>query len=325
MLICYVRYRITLKLLLHFNSDVNLSRSVLNYAAHQNLRTLTIVFKKDEKIMPKNYCTEIQEKGYVKIPQLVDKATLTTLKNSVDHRWQILQKNPLKAEDAPYLNQGHLIIYNLQNKDIFCFQIFLKNPVLRAILIDCLNDQWYKQIPQSQPNFILRSLSARSSGNTGMPLHIDSFIPNPGSHMWVLQVAIVLEEQNRENGCTLVLPGSHRLGTYASQDWLQYATPIESNPGDVVIWDSRLWHGAMPNTTTKTRWSIIATFSRWWIKQNYNITGNLPKHILQNLSDEEMSVLGFCSIPPQDEHERQDIKTGYEVLKEFKQTIKDLI
>src|SRR5262249_5685055 len=151
--------------------------------------------------------------------------------------WEKCSQDQSIQRNVPKLNQGHKIIYNLQNKDIHFLKIFIQQPLLLSLFIHCLNDEWYKQIPKDSPNFILRSLLARSSGDSAMPLHIDSFIPNAGSHISIMQVAIILEDQNITNGCTLVVPGSHHFDRYATQDWLKYSVPIESKAGDVVMWD----------------------------------------------------------------------------------------
>lgn len=266
--------------------------------------------------MHEQYCQQLEHQGYSIIPQVFNQEIIHSLKQMISIEWKKTENDKALLHNIPKLNQGHSIIYNLQNKNIQFLKIFIEQPIILNVLIQCLNDQWYKQIPKESPNFILRSLLARSSGNEAMPLHIDSFIPNTGSYISIIQVAIVLEDQHHANGCTVVVPGSHHFGRYASQDWLRYAVPIESKAGDVVMWDSRIWHGACANTTTDSRWSVIATFCRWWIKQNYDITGAIPKHFIKQLSNQEKAILGFCSVPPRDEYDRLDIKTGYEVFED---------
>lgn len=219
------------------------------------------------------------------------------------------------VENIPFLNRDQRMVYNLQNKNLYFLELLFSSELLQNILIHFLNDIWYKQIPLEKPNYILRAYLARSS-NRSLPLHIDSFVPYKSEHPFVMQAAIVLEDQTVENGCTLVVPGSHRTGEYARQEAMENAVPIESHAGDIVIWDSRLWHGAGQNTTNTTRWSLIATFSRWWIKQNFDIPGNLPSEIYNQLSDTQKAVLGFCSTPFNDESEGIDIRKGYADLKE---------
>lgn len=214
---------------------------------------------------------------------------------------------------APYLDFGQTVVYNLLNKDLFFVKLLFASEEIEKIMVHFLNDIWYKQIPAGQPNYILRGSGGRSS-NGALPLHIDSYVPYLGSYVYSLQYSIVLEDQDEMNGCTIVVPGSHKSGQYADQSALKDAIPIRSKAGDVVIWDSRLWHGATANTSGQTRWAIVSTFVRWWIKQVSNVTGSLPKEIYESLSNKEKSILGFCSIPPDNEFKGIDMKTGYDDL-----------
>jgi len=220
----------------------------------------------------------------------------------------------LKIEHIPHLDQGQETIYNLQNKDYSFLEILLKTADIRLILLHYLNDQWHKTIPLSDPNYILRSYSARNN-QVAAPMHIDSFIPYQGELAISMQVAIILEDQNAENGCTMIIPGSHQSGEYVTQDQAASALPVESAAGDVIVWDSRVWHGTLKNNSGISRWSLIATFVRWWVKQGYRITANLPQSIYQQLTDNEKAILGFCSQPLDDEMAGIDFKQGYDQLK----------
>jgi hypothetical protein len=217
-------------------------------------------------------------------------------------------------DDQPFLNRGHDTLYNLQREHVEFSRVFTGNPLLMRILVGLLNDSWYRQIPPDQPNFILRALAGRSSGARAMPLHIDSFVPSSGKHCIACQVAIVLEDQTPQRGCTVLVPGSHLSDSYADQSAMSDAITVATRAGDIVIWDSRIWHGALGNSTGASRWSLIATFVRWWMKQNFDITGTLPERIYDALTDDEKAVLGYCSLPPRDELERSDMKTGHDQL-----------
>ena len=126
---------------------------------------------------------------------------------------------------------------------------------------------------------------------------------------------MVLEDQTPERGCTVVVPGSHLSDAYADQAAFAQAVPIPSKAGDMVIWDSRLWHGALGNSTGASRWSLIGTFVRWWMKQNFDVTGTLPQSVYDALNDDEKTILGFCSMPPRDEYQRTDMKSGHADLR----------
>jgi hypothetical protein len=255
----------------------------------------------------------LTERGYTVIAGGVDTGTTGELLAMIRR----LNVERTRAPDAeqPFLNRGHDVLYNLQREDLIFTRVFSRNLLVMEILRGLLNDAYYKQIPQDRPNFLLRALGGRSSGKGTLPLHIDSFIPSSGQYCLACQVAIVLEDQTLETGCTLVVPGSHRSDRYADQDSMSQAIPLPTRAGDIVIWDGRIWHGALGNKTERSRWSLIATFARWWVKQNFDITGTLPQSMYEALDDDEKAILGYCCLPPRDELERVDIKTGHSQLK----------
>ena len=257
---------------------------------------------------------QLRLRGYATLSDEIPIEKIKALRDIVHDHFVNQETNSLE-EGTPFLNRGHDVIYNVQKLGIEILGLLLGNSSLENILIACLNDPYYRQIPHDKPNYILRSYVARSSGAAEMPLHIDSFIPSSGKEIAVMQVSIVLERQSPNNGCTLVVPKSHLSDSYASADNLKDAIALESNAGDIVIWDSRLWHGAHANKSGNTRWALIGTFSRWWIKQNYQITKTLDQSIYEQLDDSQKAVMGYVSLPPVNENQRIDVKAGYEALK----------
>ncbi len=254
---------------------------------------------------------KLEKDGYCRVPRVFGTDEITRLLDLV-LLWHHKTHDSLSS-NVPYLNREHPMVYNLQSKDYFFVDIMLGCPMIERLLHHFLNDAWYKQIPPDEPNYILRSYLGRSS-TYAMPMHIDSFIPYTGSYVNSIQVGIVLEDQTVSNGCTLVVPGSHQSGRYADRTAIQDAVPIESRAGDVVFWDSRLWHATTENTSGKTRWAAIATFARWWMKQAFNIPQNLPQEIYDQFTTKQKAVLGFCSLPYNNEIEGIDMKRGYETL-----------
>lgn len=254
----------------------------------------------------------INAQGYCVLSNVFDKTSTKQMLNAVNELAE--QYADLEIKDIPRLDTGQQTIYNLQNKSTSLLQQLLGCQPATKVLQHFLNDQWHKAIDLQDPNYILRSFSARNN-QVAAPLHIDSFIPYQGEHALSMQMAVVLEDQNESNGCTIVIPGSHQSGRYVSQTEKENAIPIESKAGDVVLWDSRIWHGTLDNKSGLSRWSLIATFVRWWVKQGYKITENLPQVIYQTLSDNEKAIMGYCSKPFDDEAQGIDFKKGYADLK----------
>ena len=266
-----------------------------------------------EQLDLKQEIQAIEEKGFTRIPNVFSL-------DKIQELLALLLEEKKRAEaslakNVPYLNRAQPMVYNLQNKRIEFLASILRCELLEDILKYFLNDQWFKQIPQEEPNYIMRSFLGRSSAGA-LPLHIDSFIPYQGDFPLAMQAVIVLEDMSEQNGCTIVVPGSHKSGTYVEQSARDSAMSIQAKAGDLIVWDSRLWHGTTANQTDSSRWALIATFTRWWVKQAFNITENLPQEIYQHLSPKEQAILGFCSIPYNNESEGIDMKSGWENLPE---------
>ena len=251
---------------------------------------------------------QIASNGFCKLPGVYSAEEVSKALALVEE-WESRMQDSL-SDDVPYLNKKQRMVYNLQNKDTFFLNLILSRKNIQQILIHFLNDKWFRQIPPEDPNYIMRSYLARTSCGA-LPMHLDSFIPYIGKYVVSMQVLVALDEQTQENGCSLVVPGSHLAGEYVEQSAIDDAIPIESEPGDVVIWDSRLWHGTKANDSGRTRWALIATFARWWLKQAFDIPRSMPEDIYEQLTDSQKAVMGFCSSPNIDETTGIDMKRGY--------------
>lgn len=245
--------------------------------------------------------------GYCVVQNFLEPDSIDQLRQGVDKVWRAgVEYSGLSARDLQ-----DKVVYNLQNKDTRFIEL-ISLPELHRILMPKLNDPYYRFLPQDVPNYYLHYYNARSSGQK-LDLHIDSHVPFPGKRAIVMQSAFLLNDQTEENGCTIVVPGSHVSGEFTDRD-LKNVKPVIAKAGDAVFWDSRLWHGTLENRTGADRWSLIATWGMWWIKPAMDITRGLPQEVYAQLDDRQKSLLGFCSIPPIDESERINTKTGYESL-----------
>ncbi len=220
----------------------------------------------------------------------------------------------IDSSKIPRLNKNSEILYNVHSRDISLFQLFTRQNVLRGLLIELLNDKYYKQIDQKKPNYILRSMLARNGGKEQLTPHIDSFLPSSGKETWICLASLMLDDHTKENGGTIFVPKSHRSDQYAPPNGLKNGITVEGKSGDMVLWDGRIWHGTNANKIGSSRWAIIASFTRWWIKQGFAYTDTIRKEDYKLLSDEEKSIFGFCSKVPTDQFDRIDMKRGYEDL-----------
>jgi ectoine hydroxylase-related dioxygenase (phytanoyl-CoA dioxygenase family) len=252
---------------------------------------------------------ELKIYGYTVVSDYLDSDSVEKLLTLTNQLYD--PKNHKVFQGRPERELDDKMVYNLQNKDKVYIDL-LSESFLTKILTENLNDPFYKHIPPEEPNYILSFYNARSSGPK-LDLHTDTFVPSPGEKTWLMQAAFVLEDSSVENGCTILVPGSHISGKFVDRKLVKLEY-IEVKAGALVIWDSRIWHGTTENTTKKSRWSLIATFSTWWVKQRSDMTRSLPEEIYKSLTDNQKVLLGFCSIPPKNETERLNFKGGYKEL-----------
>jgi len=231
--------------------------------------------------------------GYTIARSYMSTATVSAL---LDKTWRYYEEaKHLEYAGRPERDSRDLRVYNLQNKDLAFIDV-LGAPFVRQTMIELLNDPYYRWIPADKPNYILQNFNARSSGNA-LDLHIDSRIPLLRDKPISTQAIYVLEDMDERNGCSVVVPGTHRSGTYTDRS-LTNLTPVHAKAGDLVIWDSRLWHGTQANDGSKSRWALVASFCMWWMKQDVNMTRMLPETFYAKMTDEQKQLLGYLSMPP---------------------------
>lgn len=255
------------------------------------------------------HINKIEKLGYTIIPNILSKNKIKNLNQLVKRYYDLdsKRKNPTYNQ---HKNKDKTV-YNLQYKDYEFIKLFDKK-IIKDIAKHFLNDPYYQFLKPDKPNYILKYYNARSSVNK-LDLHIDTYMPFKGLKTYMMQFIFLLDESKVENGCSFVVEKSHLTGKYCNRDAKKYKN-LEAKAGDLIIWDSRLWHGANVNNSSKTRWALVSTLTSWFIKQSMNMPKGLPKKIFNKCKDEEKLFLGYCSIPPINEFEGINTKKNYSIF-----------
>ena len=89
----------------------------------------------------------------------------------------------------------------------------------------------------------------------------------------VLAVGVAIDDMMLENGCLMVVPGSHRgpvldhhqdgyfVGAVTPDGLAEKAVPIELRAGDISTHHARLLHGSAPNTSAHPRRFLLFEYS----------------------------------------------------------------
>jgi len=256
------------------------------------------------------HINQIKKNGFVKLDRFLAKKTTQQLKDLVNFNYK--KYTGKEFTGTPDRVTDDKMVYNLQNKNYTFIKLITSRNVVE-IAKYFLNDPYYRFIDNKYPNYNLLYFNARSSGKK-LDLHIDSHIPFTGKLTNMMQFVFLLEDSTIDNGCTIVVKKSHKSGKFTDRK-SKKIIPLNGKAGDLLIWDSRLWHGTFENNSKLSRWAIVATFGAWWIKPSMNITRSLPNTIYKKCNNMQKQILGFCSIPPKDEHDRINTKCGYSFIK----------
>lgn len=259
-----------------------------------------------------NFIKELDYYGYTKINKFLNSNQTKYLLNLVNKEYEKINKaKKFQYNGVPERNKYDKILYNLFNLDNDFINL-LDQPIVREIAKQKLNDPYYGYLPDDSPNYCLSYYNARSSGNK-LDLHIDSHIPYLSEYTFSLQFTFLLEDSYVENGCTTAVPGSHKSGKFTDRT-ISKIENLTGKSGDLLIWDSRLWHGTNENVIKTSRWALIATLTSWWVKPAVDIVRSIDKTIYSKCNKRQKQLLGFCAIPPKNIFERNNTKNGYKFL-----------
>ena len=164
-----------------------------------------------------------------------------------------------------------------------------------GIAMDLHTDQWWLPDPVSRNEEFLPSGSInRKKFNYKINKDIfnnKNFISRPA----VSNVLIMLNGMSKENGGTLIVPGSHLFGRHPDNilDKDIFTISAEGPPGCAIITDGRLWHGTGANITQKNRLALLITFCGPQFRPQENFTMGIREEVFLQLNDYQKEILGF--------------------------------
>ncbi len=256
---------------------------------------------------------ELDSYGFAKFSGFLLPETLQSLLKLTEYYYtETNSGGKIHYKGTPERDKDDKILYNLQNIDKVYIDL-ISSQAITSIAKVKLNDPHYRFLPSDVPNYVLQYYNARSSGQK-LDLHIDSHIPFAGEYTNMMQFVILLEDSTVNNGCTVVVPGSHKSARFTDRE-LENVIPLTAKAGDLVCWDSRLWHGTLANISKQSRWALIATLGMWWVKPSMDIVRSMNSEIYKQCDDQQKQLLGFCAVPPINPMERNNTKCGYDFLK----------
>ena len=190
------------------------------------------------------------------------------------------------------------VIYNFFYEDFSLLKLIINKTI--DLFIKKLFDKHYVLQVNSARN-VLYSKSKKKIAS-GYRWHKDNrFINRESMKPCVLHsIILCLDEFNNYNGATEYIPNSHNSNLFFSRHQNKNKSKkILANKGDLIFLHGNLIHKAGKNLKPKkTRWSIFAFYTPWWIKPAINFKKLMSKH-LKKMNNLEKKVLHFDTTPPE--------------------------
>lgn len=202
----------------------------------------------------------ILRSGYSVVKNVFSKSDCEKAKNKIDsiYQYQIKEfgdENSLKAIDEKDIVRA-LIGYD----DFFIKFIFEKK------ILKILNIAFGEKYILNLQNCPINRAKDKHFGSVWhRDLSYQHFVP---SRPIAISALVCLDKFTKENGGTCIIPFSHKFEEFPSQNHIsENQKKIEANLGDVLIFDSLMFHRAGENKTNEDRKLIVQVYTLPFIKQ----------------------------------------------------------
>jgi ectoine hydroxylase-related dioxygenase (phytanoyl-CoA dioxygenase family) len=198
--------------------------------------------------------SELKELGYTIIRNLIDDNWLDLLRKSVDDAF--LDHRKTQTENN-----------NDIKTDGVALHVLLSNPIFIDFLKHLQQKNFFKSIQENffNSNCIINSFSALDNlpnqPNFSSIVHRDLRFYS-GKFPIMINCLLMVDDFTIENGGTYLLPYSHLDERKPSdEEFFKNSIQATGKKGDMLIFNSNVWHSSAPNKTQEHRRAIpITTF-----------------------------------------------------------------
>lgn len=260
--------------------------------------------------------SDLETFGYCIIDRALEGATLNAVQGRLiaqarAEREMHNMKNPANTDPVNQwvgmlLNKGDVFFELIQQP--LCMSL-IEHLIGRDYLISCVDaqiqhpgagvmplhtDQWWMPAPQRPGIRPPRPSEVRRNEGTSLD-------PAPASEpiapIAAANVMWMVTDFTEENGATRLVPYSHLSGRApdAGVPHKVPSVPAVGPAGTAFAFDARLWHGAAPNRTSKSRYGITTVGCAPMFRPLENYVYGLRPELKSKLSAELLARLGFSA------------------------------
>jgi Phytanoyl-CoA dioxygenase (PhyH) len=237
------------------------------------------------------HAEDLANTGYTIVPSLLQKDFTNKITESISRSYDLCRevqiRNGIEAVTDGTLH--HLIA----SDDELYLELVKK--ICESNLFNFIKDYF-------GGNYIINSYG----GVINLPL-ISSYVTNmhrdirffSGDFPLMLNMLIMLDDINIDNGALYLLPGSHKSGDRPIENiFFRDSHRAVGKAGDVLLFNSNLWHAAGVNSTASITKEITITFTKPFMKQQLDYPRAIGYDKLEIMSLEVQQLIGYFARTP---------------------------
>lgn len=225
----------------------------------------------------------IKRLGYYKIDNCIqDKNLLAALSRDLD---------AAVDEDKKSINEyGNYRFYDIVH------QLFGRGESFVDLVVDPVLNECAERV--LSPTCIIHSYNAvklmPSRGNNATKVHRDCPRFYGQDYPLALQALICLDPFTLENGATHMLPASHHIPERPSDEYFyKNSVRMVGQPGDVIFFDSLVWHAGGENMTEEPRRGLTIVYTRSFMKQQIDLPRAIPADYIAKMPAKAQQKIGM--------------------------------
>ncbi len=207
---------------------------------------------------------EIRIAGYTVVAGVLSESELQIIRSKLDEIYEVQVKEIGGEERLSEINDVNVVRLLLAYDDYFLK--VATNPAVLAIVERLLGDYYILM----QQNAII---NLPNVANYQTSWHRDlSYQHFVSTRPLAISALFCIDDFSQESGATHVLPASHKIETFPSQEFLEKNQQgIIARAGSVLVFDSMLFHRAGYNHSAFTRRALNHVYTLPFLKQQISI------------------------------------------------------
>jgi ectoine hydroxylase-related dioxygenase (phytanoyl-CoA dioxygenase family) len=203
--------------------------------------------------------------------------------------WEVLGKEKLAQA-------GELGILRIMPKFDSFFLKYLEIPEVLQLVDAILSPTAVLQVQQGS---ILPSFPKGQAPPVFQNLFHMDFPRYLNGYLAAFNIFFAISRFTRENGGTLLVPGTHQKPDRPSDEYLKSkAVSVECEAGSMFLFDSTLYHAAGENSSGKDRLGINHEFIRSYMKQQIDYVRGLGVEVVLAQKPRTQQLLGWYTRIP---------------------------